>query len=84
MKDFVPAGQSKPILELPLTARVQRDRMNDPGRADWCAAVRWIRAVDRDKAVLKSHARRSTLEQIRKPELVADLLRQFGVNEEEV
>jgi hypothetical protein len=83
MKDFVPAGQSKPILELPLTARVQRDRMNDPGRADWCAAVRWVRAVDRDKAVLKSHARRSTLEQIRKPELVADLLRQFGVSEDE-
>lgn len=81
MKDFVPAGQSKPILELPLTARVQRDRMNDPGRADWCAAVRWIRAVDRDKAVLKSHARRSTLEQIKKPELVADLLRQFGVSD---
>jgi hypothetical protein len=83
MKDFVPAGQSKPILELPLTARVQRDRMNDPGRADWCAAVRWVRAVDPDKAVLKSHARRSTLEQIRKPELVADLLRQFGVSEDE-
>lgn len=81
MKDFVPAGQSKPILELPLTARVQRDRMNDPGRADWCAAVRWIRVVDRDNAVLKSHARRSTLEQIKKPELVADLLRQFGVSD---
>jgi hypothetical protein len=83
MKDFVPAGQSKPILELPLTARVQRDSMNDPSRADWCAAVRWIRAVDRDKAVLKSHARRSTLEQIKKPELVADLLRHFGVAEDE-
>lgn len=84
MKDFVPAGQSKPILELPLTARVQRDRMNDPGRADWCAAVRWIRAVDRDNAVLKSHARRSTLEQIKKSELVADLLRQFGVSDSAV
>lgn len=84
MKDFIPAGQSKPILELPLTARVQRDRMNDPGRADWCAAVRWIRVVDRDKAVLKSHARRSTLEQIKKPELVADLLRQFGVSDSAV
>jgi hypothetical protein len=84
MGRFIPAGQSKPILELPLSARVQRERMDDPDRADWCASINWIRAVDRDKAVLKSHARRSTLEQIKKPELVADLLKRFGVAASEV
>ncbi len=81
MKDFVPNGQNKPILNLPLTAKTQRDRMNDPSRADWCVAIKWIRAFDRGNAILKSRARRSTLEQIKTPELVADLLKNFGVTD---
>jgi hypothetical protein len=33
--------------------------------------------LDRDQAILKSRARRSTLEQIRRPEFVSELLREF-------
>ena len=81
MKSFVPDGQNKPLLDLPLMAKTQRDRMNDPSRADWCVAIKWIRAFDRGNAILKSRARRSTLEQIKTPELVADLLKNFGVTD---
>lgn len=77
-KDFVPPGQPKRLVDLPLTAKLQRDRMNDAERCDWCAGVRWIHAVARNDAVLKSRARRSTLEQIKKPALVAELLKHFG------
>ena len=83
--DFArPAGEAKPLRDLPLSAAPQRERMNDPSRTDWCASVRWIRAVDRDKAVLKSRARLGTLNQIKKPELVAELLKQFGVTTDEL
>lgn len=79
-KDFVPNGHSKPLPELPLTASIDIERMQDIERCDWCAAVRWIHAVDRDAAVLKDRARRSTLEKIRQPDLVAELLTHFGGN----
>ncbi len=77
-KDFVPDGWSKSLLDLPLTAKVDHERMNNPDRCDWCAAVRWIHAVDRQDAILKERARRSTLERIRQPDLVAELLRHFS------
>jgi hypothetical protein len=77
-KDFVPPGQAKRLIDLPLTAKLQRDRLEDPDRCDWCAAVRWVRAFDRAQGVLRNRARRSTVEQIKKPDLVADLLRHFA------
>lgn len=77
-KYFVPPGQSKKLIDLPLTAKLQRDRLNDPERCDWCAAVRWVRTLDRSAGVLRNRARRSTVEQIKKPDLVADLLRHFA------
>lgn len=79
--DFTPAGQSKRLKDLPLHAKVQTARMGDPDRADWCAAIRWIRALDRDDAVLKNRARRSTVERIKQPELVAELLNALGAGD---
>lgn len=79
--DFVPDGQSESLPNLPLTATVDAERMNSPERCDWCAAVRWIHAVDRDDAVLKERARRQTLERIRQPDLIAELLRHFSGTE---
>lgn len=76
-KDFVPEGQTKPLSQLPLTAKYQRERMNDPERWDLCAGVRWIKALPADDAVLKSRALRGTLNRIKQPDLVAELLRIF-------
>lgn len=77
-KDFVPDGYSKALPELPLTANIDHERMNSPERCDWCAAVQWIHAVDRQNAVLKDRARRSTLEKIRQPDLIVELRRHLG------
>lgn len=79
--DFTPAGQARKLKDLPLRAKVQTERMADPDRADWCAAVRWIRALDRDDAVLKNRSRRSTVERIKQPELVAELLEALGARD---
>jgi len=77
-KDFKPLGQSKPLAELPLVAKVRQDRLNDPEKWDLCAAVKWIKAVGREDGVLKNRARMGTLSRIRQPELVAELLKHFG------
>lgn len=72
-KDFVPAGQTETLLQLPLTGKVDHDRVDELDRCDWCAGIRWIHAVNRDRAVLKERARRKTLDRIRQPDLVAEL-----------
>jgi len=76
-KDFVPAGQGKTLSELPLKATYQRERMNNPENWDLCAAIKWVKAVDRDQGVLKSRARNGTLNRIRQADLVAELLKTF-------
>jgi hypothetical protein len=77
-KDFTPAGQSKSLPELPLVAKVRRDRLNDPEKLDMCAAIKWIKTVGRDDGVLKNRAHMGTLSRIRQPDLVAELLKHFG------
>jgi len=76
-KDFVPVGQAKPLPELPLTAKYQRERMNNPEYWDLCVAVKWVKAMHRDQGVLKSRARNGTLNRIRQADLVATLLKTF-------
>lgn len=76
-KDFVPKGRTQPLSQLPLTAKYQRERMNDPERWDMCAGVQWIKAVPAAEAVSKSRALRGTLNRIRQPDLAAELLKYF-------
>lgn len=75
--DFVPAGQSKPLPALSLSARPQRERMADPKCWDLCAAVKWVKTLDRQHGVLMSRARNGTINRIRQADLVAELLRTF-------
>jgi hypothetical protein len=76
-KDFVPAGQSKRLIELPLHAKLQPDRLNDESKCDWCAGVRWIYKLKRENAVLMSRSRRSTLQAIKQQAFVDELPEAF-------
>lgn len=76
-KDFVPHGQTKRLIDLPMKAKLQRERLNDPERCDWCVSVKWIFKVPRDAAVLKSRARPKTLQSINQADLVEDLMASF-------
>jgi hypothetical protein len=80
-QEFVPENQSKRLIELPLTSQLQRHRLENPQHCDWCVAVKWLAAVDRENGILRSRAYRSTLCQIRQHDLVEDLLRSFNLNE---
>ena len=76
-KDFVPAGHSTRLLDLPLVAKPQRERWESLERCDWCVAVRWTYALDRDQAVLRSRFRRPTFQPIKQAALVDELLTAF-------
>ena len=76
-KDFVPDDQTKRLIELPMNAKPQRDRLNDETLCDWCAAVRWTYKLDRDHAVLKTRFRRPTFQAIKQPALVKELIAAF-------
>ena len=75
--EFIPHGCSLPLPDLPLTASIQRERMVKHDKCDWCVAVRWIYSLDRNQAILKDRFRRKTLERIKQPELVSELVAQF-------
>lgn len=79
-KDFIPPGQNKRLVDLPLVAQKQLGRMDDPDRCDWCAAVRWIETRARREGVLKNRALRNTVARIKQSDLVAALLREFGLS----
>jgi hypothetical protein len=72
-KDFVPAGQSKRLVELPMKAKLQRERLYKEANCDWCAGVRWIYKVPRSAAVLQSRFRRPTFQAIKQADLVEEL-----------
>jgi hypothetical protein len=71
--EFVPAGQSKRLLDLPAIAIPKIS--SDPTSCEYCVAIRWIYTLDRKNAVLKDRFRRQTLQPIRQTELVNDLLK---------
>ena len=77
-KDFVPTGQHRTLMNLPLVAQPQSERLDDPERWDLCAAVKWIKAVNRDQAVLKKRGGRGTLYRIKQPDLVEELMVHFA------
>ncbi len=76
-KDFMPQGQTKRLIDLPMKAKLQRERLNSDENCDWCAGVRWLYKVPRDAAVLKSRFRRPTFQPIKQAELVDELIAAF-------
>lgn len=78
LKDFKPTGQGKLLPELPLNSKLDRERNDDPEQWDLCAAVKWIRTVDRNDAVLMNRARMGTINRIRQADLVVELLKHFA------
>jgi hypothetical protein len=77
-RDFVPPGETKTLLELPLVGKADPTTQDDPEKRDECVAIRWIKTLDRSEAVLASRALRGTVARIGQPDLVAELLRHFG------
>ena len=75
--DFIPDGENQPLPKLPLRTECQNERATDPERLFLCVGVRCIKPCERGEAVLKDRAYRGTLNKIRQPDLVAELLKTF-------
>lgn len=50
ISEYVPKGQSKPLLELDLQAPNPDDNVNDQERCEWVVPVNWIKTFTRDEA----------------------------------
>lgn len=72
-KEFVPAGQTTRLIELPVVAQLRSEWVESP-LCDWCVGVHWTVALPRERAVLRSRFRRPTFQAIRQPALVQELL----------
>jgi len=80
-KDFVVASLGKKLIDLPLEAKPNPKSIDNPEICDWCAAVEWMTTRDRDEGVLGHLAHRNTVCQIKRPELVRELLQVFAPHE---
>ncbi len=77
-RDFVPVGYSERLIDLPTVAPPRRDLLDDDDRCEWCAAVRWVKTVDKAAGVHKLLAGLQTVSRIKKPERVRTLLATFA------
>lgn len=82
MREFVPVGQKSRLIDLPLTTPPSELTLTQPEHGDWCVAVEWLHSRERSRGVLKDRSRRGTLGRIRQPNLVDELLKEFGVSRE--
>jgi len=83
IREFVPASESKPLLQLPLVAPLAAENSDKPDLSEWVVGVRWLKAVDRDHArYFKGiFANQNIVCKIRKQETVDFLRREFEVND---
>lgn len=84
LREFVPVGQTRCLIELPLATPPSELTLNQPEQGDWCVAVEWLHARERKDGVLRDRFRRGTLMRIRQFSLVDELLKEFGVSHEVV
>lgn len=75
--NFVPEGQREPLPNLPLTRNCEEERTTNPEQLFLCVKVRWIKVFERAQAALKDLYYIGTLNKIRQPERVVELLRTF-------
>jgi hypothetical protein len=79
--EFQLPGNGKRLLEMELKSRPNAESLSDPSRCDWCVGVEWFKTLDRKEGVLRHLAHRGTVCQIRRKNVVEDLLKTFGGGE---
>jgi hypothetical protein len=72
-------SSGKPLAGMELATPISLDAIHDAEQGEWCVGIDWLATVERDKAVLRSLAYRGTLKQIRRKEVVEQLLEEFGI-----
>ena len=81
MREFIPPGSDKKFIELSYEASVFIEHLDNDERCDWCIAVEWVETLDRENAVLSSHAQRGTACKLRQVDKLRDILEAFGVTD---
>lgn len=82
-KDFIPDGQTKSILDLPLVATNMKHDRNDPDQCEWVVGVKWVCSFPRDQAkrFVGAFANQNIVCKLRDAQTVEFLRREFNVTE---
>ena len=81
IKQFVPAGEEKTLLELDLKAERPGENADDPAMSEWCVGIKWIKTFPREQAkTFKGvFANQNIVCKLRHPETVQFVKKEFGV-----
>jgi hypothetical protein len=82
IKDFIPAGESKPILELPLEAKHADENSDSPELSEWAIGVKWLRSYPAEDArrFKGAFANENVVCELRHGETVEFLEKEFGIS----
>lgn len=79
--DFIAQNEGEPSTEQQ-ASEAENSAHETPARGEHCIGVRWVRTVDRERAI-KAAFRRPTACKIRDAALVSDLMAGFGLSEDD-
>src|SRR5262249_31400718 len=83
VRDFVPAGQTAPLLELPLAQEKMKHHPDDPDLAEWAVGVKWSKTFPRDqpRRLAGAFANQNIVCKLRDPRTLEFLKREFEVQD---
>ena len=82
IKDFVPEGESKPLLELPLRAKHADENSDNPELSEWAIGVKWLRSYPAEDArrFKGAIANQNVVCELRDSETIEFLEREFEIS----
>ena len=81
IRDFVPDGESKRLLDLPLKAKLAFENSDDPQLSEWAIGVKWLRsfAAEDAKRFKGAFANQNVVCELKHSDTVDFLEREFAL-----
>jgi hypothetical protein len=82
IRAFVPDGQTKPLLELPLKAKLAGENSDNPELSEWAIGVRWLRSYPAEEAkrFKGAFANQNVVCELKDADTVEFLEQEFGLS----
>jgi len=82
IRDFVPDGESKAVLQLPLKAKHADENSDDPEMSEWAIGVKWVRSFPAEDArrFKGAFANQNVVCELRDSQTIEFLEREFKIS----
>ena len=83
IKEFVPAGESQPVLDLPLKAKHADENSDNPELSEWAIGVEWLRSYPAEDArrFKGAFANQNIVCELRHADTIEFLEQEFGLSQ---